>query len=394
MKNFKKLIAVFAAVIMALSIAVFAGCNNANKDDASKFAKHDFAAAEVIGKQIDGDGELLYELKCKINFDGNADMIFTPYERYERYEYIFLRDWKCYLAMSNDGDTNDFTTEDLAGAIDIKAFLEKYYDIKNAKSDVNSLLYSFNSAIMCFGEDFKAFTEENGKITVDLSKAIYNAVEELKIFINGLKEETTVGDVLKNDTVKKIVSKLTNIISPEQLIDTVKKVISAMGEESIGEKLDGLLGYVKPDKNSTTYDYLIKLVNSQETVDFINGIIGNGVGITKKLADFTLGELLKLLDTQTTLEEIKVEVLDFLSSFATKDGFQIDSDYCLDTKIEYSFDDKHNLTSQKIVGRLYYLESNNELRAIYSVEINYKDKAFPASEFKTLPAQLPEIENY
>lgn len=403
MKIFKKLIAVLAAVIMAVSLFAFAGCNKTTESEFMKLAKQDIAALEFnvvyTESNLNESGSIGTEFKINIqskaDSNGNADIALghSYWGDEESYSYIFLRYWKIYV-YNNWEDKEHVTeitnSEDLYGVIDISEIINTF------KLNLSDAVNMVNSFILNIAEKFNAVTETEGKLTADLGKVFSNAIKELKPVVDDLKDETTVGDILKNNVIKKIVSPITNIIKPTTIIDAVKQALTYLDDESkaVVEKILELFNDVKPERNSTTYDYLVKLLDSQKTVDFINSMIGSGVGITKKLSDFTLKEIFDFIGSDIDVKGIKQKVEELLAKVELKEN-SVEGNvfYFKNVKVEYLYEGDYNLVSQTFSGNICTKGSENSDGTIFDIngKIDFKKEGYKDSDLIKLPDKLPEI---
>ena len=112
---------------------------------------------------------------------------------------------------------------------------------------------------------------KDGVYTVDVIKTLNKVYTEISAVVNALDENTTVGEVLSNKTVEKYLSAITAVVPAETVYSLVCSALDEMSP-AMKEMLSFIPG-IKPDENSTTYDYIVKLVSSDEVKTLVNGLL-------------------------------------------------------------------------------------------------------------------------
>lgn len=264
---------------------------------------------------VEGNGDITYAASSanskEIAEDGETHSV--DYSD-EKTEYYFLRGGNLFLYRDYGGQP-DSRVEDFTGKT--LEWLGGYGEWENLSGG------SYTGAQAAYVADvLGAFTVENGRATADFNLAAYNLVQMLKSVLNSIKLTTTVGDVLKNSTVKTLIEAFTSSLSPE---DVKSYVISAIEELSAVETQEGAtLGdmleamgidvasyIVEPDENSTVYEYVVKIVGSKQLKNLINKIMeiyGNATGKLVVPMLVTLDKMsvnAMLLAAETSLGEVK-----------------------------------------------------------------------------------------
>lgn len=427
-KVFKTLLAAILAVVMSVTLFAFAGCGDEDNKDGNdknnggttqvsnedKLLATEYSALELEATVGIGDeGE--YDVAAKVNLDGNADISVKALGKGENagddfFMYFFMRGWKVYGTFTEAEET-DFSAAELEGFVDINQVLESVLGgtgvelPENIASKleldkaVDEVLDLVNYLVLNLGKAANAVTEANNSLTVDLNKLMFNAVTDIKGVVNGLTNDTTVGQILANENLKKYVKVITELVTPEELVATLVEAIDgAAGGEGVPAEATAiiaqvktLLNTVKPDANSSTYDYIVKLVGSQELVNLINQAMGapEGTGLTKKLTEFKVSELLALADKEElTLDSLKTMVNQY-ASIVTATALTFGEDSKAEAlKVVYAYEGDYSLKSMAFTGKITIEGMLMDIDAT----LTFNKTAFTG--FATLPAQLPEIEDF
>lgn len=177
-----------------------------------------------------------------------------------------------------------------------------------------------NYILLSVANSFEALTLKEGEATVDLNKFAFNLLEGVKELVQSLDENSTVGDILTNETFKKLFAPVTEIVSPSDLKTLLSMLIARAGFggllEQFGIKydLDSLLP--EPDEQSTTYDYILKIIGSEELKRLINALIivsakpGTNVFLLPDTIDnIRLDVIIRVFKLgENTIEQIKEEL--------------------------------------------------------------------------------------
>lgn len=464
---FRTLLAVMVAVIMSLSLVVFAACDpdgngpdnsdkpgNQNTDNdppaeipaekVDNILATDYAAIELSGTLgVKALEEGTSYVSGKINLDGSADITFRQEEEEEEnYAYIFMREGAVYGLFCDDEVAADKFAEVPAdkfkGLVDLEATIEgilgmagDYVELPEGlelgdlvKGGVDGL----NGALLKLANASRAASDKDGVITVDINKAIYNVVADVKGLVSGLKGTTTVGDILGNAALKNYSQLVTELVTPQDLVDAVAAILESFGGEADAPAatdeeypeypdeseiamayavmalniLNDVFKAVEPDENSTTYDYLVKVISSQELVDEINAAF-KGMGapsdvLPKKVSEFTLNDILLMAEVDMSVSDIVTAATALIESYTsgvTETSFGVTVEEVTpfvlsNAKILYTYGDS-GLTSQKIeadvVVNIYAPDGTKEGETSLDIDLtfDYKATAYAATDFVTLP---------
>ncbi len=400
-----------------------------------------------------GDGDFSYSANTNmsesVTKNGKTE---TDESKTQEHFYAFLRDWNVFTYSGSGEDSNitDFSgitfnwdgniEEDFIGTFDklvgdggnaeaikdaVNALIEKVtqmypgleFNVKDAVQNLFVPATSFSNILIA--DSLGAVTYENGKATVDFNKAVYNVVRCIKSFLDVIDENTTIGDVLSNKTIKSLIEAFTSTATPENVYESIKTAIdeiSSMKTEdgaTVGEILEAMgidvLSYiVEPEANSTVYGYIVKIVSSNELKELINKFLkalceGNNspvtISLNNTLDKTTIETLLKYSGssvkdiktsfgklteniTQTefnvslTKPDIETQVSRFdkdLGHFVMMDyriGIPTTSTYSLKNfKLEYSLDG-YTVKGMKVIGCEYSSTSQSvAFNAIFNDEL-------------------------
>lgn len=250
--------------------------------------------------------------------DGDADILVkgsVPTESGEEtYNYaVIMRDWHALLgqAEENSTDFSDYVfTEDFPTKLyplysDPEEFYRSYltfiqagmeifgYQIggESFEEDVATAFSLVNAEIISLADAAGGVTDKNGTLTVDLNKAAYGLFNDCKTFLNSLSEKTTIADLLKNEIVTKYMNSMLRSAKPETMRTKLLEVLNMFSDGNEGS-LDATLllkiGKVlslQPDKGSTGYEYLVKMISSKEFKELMDYAGAEDFDLNKALGE-------------------------------------------------------------------------------------------------------------
>lgn len=245
---------------------------------------------------------------------GDADLVMTDKHKvpttYDNYEYAFLRDWNMFSYSEEherDEDDNkigsnevkDFTGKTLywggdmydqmaeAGAdAAIKQIFGDDFDMGEIASKL--VMPEYGAMIAALADSLGAFKIEGNTATADINLAIYNLVGKLKTVLDQLKGSTTIGEFLALNEIKTVIGALTTGLTGEQAAQYVQSALATLGIVGLS---------IPADKDSTVYDYIIKVLSSDELYAFVNAMLtgmGSPVTLPSKLNALTLDFVLSI----------------------------------------------------------------------------------------------------
>lgn len=266
-----------------------------------------------------------YEVSAKINVsEGDGDMYWYEKEEYlERepysfYQNIYMRDWTPFAKSGvvdemqtpsyPDGakavaNPAAFIYENFVGNIwefpylkpilgeDLSKY-EKYvsylfeimgYEVLGKEvKDVAATAFSFaNAQIISLADVTEAIVEGEGELTLDLDKTANTLVKDFKALVDSITEKTTLEDLLKNPLIDKYMESIFRTAKAEEVVSKFLEVYTHF-EKDFAENISlsnmaKILSVIsiQPDKNSTAYDYLVKLVTSENFDDLLKSMTGS-----------------------------------------------------------------------------------------------------------------------
>ncbi|MDE7306038.1 MAG: hypothetical protein K2N33_01470 [Clostridia bacterium] len=332
MKIFKKFLAAIIAAVMALGIFAFAACGNDNSGNNNgpdeggneggnnngtvlttaqllqavsaqqvKYLEVNASSSSSVVDPAMVISETNFNAKVNLN-DLDADIAIYSAILDEQqnlvkdYDYSFVRGGYNFSDVSYAGIPKEEVSPENYSSIPL---------VYNSESSIDSSMSAYvplglnqaNYALISFVSTANALTIESGKATVDLNKAVYNVVQDLKEVVNGLTEETTLGDILANEKVRKYLTVFTELV-PATLVSAgvaklpeLLEMLNSLTPEDASEFgemgtfvlmaqaiLNGVsfddLAQITPD-GTVTYDYLIKLLASDAMRDIANTVLVN-----------------------------------------------------------------------------------------------------------------------
>ena len=189
-----------------------------------------------------------------------------------------------------------------------------------------------------------------GFATVDVNAVLYKIATDVNAAVDSIGATTSVGAFLENAAIKKYLSAVAEIVPVERVyafvaflpiaatsIDKLPdEVFESYGitraqVEFILSKLSGVdltkLAKILPDAGSTTYDYILKLLKSNELRDAVNAVLsknGESVSNLPKLSDVAIASVLPIVGNAIgirDLSELKKQVGALVTNSFTKEEF-------------------------------------------------------------------------
>lgn len=462
-KLFSTILAVMVAVVMSFAVFAFTGCDPTNPNPNPDPEPNPKPATGLVTGNATYDGIIGTEyagfklastvsmggedatVNATVNTNGKADILM---EAPGSCMYYFMRDWKVYGTDSSEAIT-DFSQAELYGYVDINQFIESMLEYVGENggmeipAEVTGLikldkilegsLGGLNYAVISLADAANAVTvnETDKTVTVDFNKMAYNMVNQVKAGVTSLKGDTTLSELLGNATLKKYAQIITELVSTEDVINYVADLAKTLGElgnatetleegEITGsesgvayvaaavELINDVITKVQPDENSSVYDYIVKVLSSQELLDAINAMLQEmgapaGSGLTKKISEFTLSEIIGMIPTEgeaLTLDGLKEMINGYITAYTSG---------ITETALTVSYEDDGEEVQFSVTGaKLVYTYGANGLTAMdldlniavgenfemgIDATLTLSKTAYAASEFTTLPADLPEIED-
>ncbi len=312
MKKLKKVLSVILCGIMALSSILFTACDLFNftdlpatggeQDKVDKILKA-LTTQEMNGLDLDcamGDNNLNShaQFSWAMNIEDAAfdmDYLQKNQNHGDNYATFYLRDWSMFYNGEPKSQSAQAVFMDLWGqsildyntafGMTYREFFEteyvKYlkhalsfigYEVKGDKPEdfLKTVTPIFNSIVIATADAAGAVTETETGIDIDLYKTVNVVLADVKSALQMVAEEKPLLQILASNHVKKYMESLMRIMNVDKMKEKLNQVytdISADFKDSI-EPADlltiGKLVSIKPNVESTAYEYLLKIVQSDE----------------------------------------------------------------------------------------------------------------------------------
>jgi hypothetical protein len=170
-----------------------------------------------------------------------------------------------------------------------------------------------NAGLLALANYTGAATEEENKVTVDLNKALYTLARDMRVLLTRVEDDTTVESFLKDSLVVEYMNNLMKDTSTDDLSGTrgilLSLLKSGMLNDYIGnadgemdeEVISLLIQFlsIQPVKNSTTYEYLVDLLCSDELSALLTYIIQQqtSTAVELNIGEISINDLLDGLGT-------------------------------------------------------------------------------------------------
>lgn len=353
MKIFKRIFVGLVVAMLILSSILMTACGNGNSTAKSVLDSiYDFKLRSISGElnvsvddgldQTLKDGNVITSNKLsdakewgewkdiyrhfisgsiKANYaDGDADIVYKYMQpdgeqSYSHdYIYCFLRDWDSFVEKGVeeiDFDEHEFWRDS-----------DNIFDYEFFDAAWIEKLARFNHVFIYLGNATDSVESNGDKLTVDLNKTAYELISGIKEFINGLKPTTTTGDILSDKTISTIISSIVNMFTPQEALDIAVKMLTGANNEYKSQydndifpyynDVMNILGEIKPDKNSTTFEYLVKLLTDDKTYDLVSKILKEEMDVVLPAAldKITLSFLADTFNLYELLDEVMYDIVD------------------------------------------------------------------------------------
>lgn len=314
MKKFKRILTSVFAVILALTMALFAACtptdNSAvNKEEVEKLVEK-LMTQSVTNAELSATGNVRYsEVRTqydasgavkntnnqnetadltasgKLNLlggNGDVSLAADDHSGHGIYEYAFLRDWALNTYESEKEITN-FAGKELTNYGNLKdAIGDALADTDLTLGQMFSMaLVPALSMDLAVANELDAVTKSGDTLTVDGNLMIYNAVQKVYNFLAKLSDETTLRQLLAMDEIKDLLDD--SSIDGATMQSTLYAALAEYGATEIenGKTVNQILAEqgititdiaVPADANSTAYEYIIKVLGSKPLNDLVKKI--------------------------------------------------------------------------------------------------------------------------
>ena len=269
--------------------------------------------AHSISKDLDEDGKIVEDS-----------------ER-ERYNYNFIRDGYSYDLYSQT-EITDFSKAEFEEpwAIDMPAEVLAILAAM-PEEGVPADLMTPVTAIMRLADIYDGASYANKKLTVNFNKVAYQLYTEVLTVIEGLNEDTTVGELIGKTPVKNLLQSFTYGIDAKEIYDEVYDMFAGEGSDpAMKAQIDKL---PVPEEKEGVYSYLVKLLESKDVAELLFSMAAPGMPASAiaPIAQFTVidivtmfmggageGEVsLQMEAAAPTMAQIKAMVKQMLNQYVT-----------------------------------------------------------------------------
>ena len=280
-------------------------------------------------RKIDGAANLL---------DGDADL---NVKTNGKSEDAHLRSWYAFVSSDDEyraySEIHDFLTGDYDyhGQYDkivdtmvldedaYKNYLRPLLQILGAEVPENASLIELTSPILGLVsstvlhelDSLGCISQKGDTAKVDAVKLINNFKADYEEFLNDIDENTKLSDVLTHKNVKKYMNALLCNVKA----DTIKKNIPTVLEsfqsdfnKDLNENILEILAdciklmNISPDFNSSAYEYLVKLVSSEEFSALIKNATDEEFDVQDKLKEFGIDDD-SIHNAKTLLDDLVIK---------------------------------------------------------------------------------------
>lgn len=311
---------------------------------------------DTKGKKLDSTQHTMNMVETtKMNLkDANADITvkMTADKDVAEYTYAFLRNFHFFdydaLESGEVKNWNNNITLNYGG----NAFDEMELDnpmlgefIGGAMGDAFGEAYSTDLKVCTYtltklADSFGALKIEKNKATIDVNAMAYGMATQITAVLNKLDDNTTVGDLLKEPAIKNVLMSITELFPVTEVKAAIDEIVKSLPDEVKGTltavDIDLSKIFVAPDKNSTTYDYILKILGSQELLNAVNKALqsaipsdsamsGVPVGLTETFDKMKISAILQMADAPIKVTDLKDFVTPYLQGI-TKTNFTLTVD--------------------------------------------------------------------
>lgn len=221
--------------------------------------------------------------------------------------YAFMREWLVSMVTGSGEEITDFSQYQLSDIINVQdAFDDAIADIigsigggstpkpndpptpmadapaegETGSLDLGTLASNLimpvlGGTVLGFANSMDAVKVDGDVITADLNLAVYNLVNKIKAILNGIKDDTTIGDVLKTAEAKCIANFLLTGVEAKDIYDGLAPAVEELlktpvqGDVTIGDMLTAMeidAANLVPEvkKGESAYDYILRVLSGKE----------------------------------------------------------------------------------------------------------------------------------
>lgn len=283
--------------------------------------------------------------------DGNADVVTKEHgettqtdgskDKYAYKYYSFLRGWHSYLWQGDydeEKDVTDFSDkgkeiEDYGSEEDLGLAFPLATVSKYPQRHIYTLTMLAKEASEL--EDATAYIlqadEKTGDIVLDVNASVYWFKKAVDLLLENIKETDTLKSVLTDPLMTNYIKAIVNIVDPEDLPkvpDWINRSCINADPDSGFDEITAAIFSEEPDEGSTSYEYLLKLLDSEKVYSETDKVLKqfHGVNMPAKLGDVTLKFIIETLfgyEFQDIISEAKSAINDYYFTNASEKSFTV-----------------------------------------------------------------------
>ena len=328
MKILKKFLCLLLCVVFSFSLFSFTSCGSVTVEKVLAAVAKQKIKAISLNAGLDfavkeGENSLSssFDLDVKANLEkGSGDLVFSNVstkndEAKTTYNYLFVREGKVFSPETQE-KTTDWSGVILKEEKSLSKQLEEFLSEHGLSAEsilgealqeeelIAALKESVTqglTAAISYYEFMGAVSVTGDTLVVDLNKLLYALVSDAATVLASVKDDTTVADLLRHDTVKKHLEFFLRDVNATELQESLQtEIADRIANISLPDKVKAdlnALAAIKPDASSSAYDYVIKVLCSDEfnavLNDFYGSVFKHYFGEYFSTTDTKIGELLK-----------------------------------------------------------------------------------------------------
>jgi hypothetical protein len=333
------------------------------------------------------------------------------------YSYAFLREGSLFTLLKQTEETtiwNDSVTFSYVGADGV---LETVTNMEGIDDSTLSIAVSYaplllansasylNAAMLSLGNFTGSATEEENTVTIDLNKALFTLASDWKILLNRVKDGTTVEAFLKDPVVSAYMEYLLSDFSASDISMIRKALLALLTSDTLGNYIDNIGSYignenisdgktatllyaflrVSPDRKSTAYEYLVKLLCSDELSALLTHLatLKDEDAEEVKIAEMSVTDLFASLGTNkdeviSALDEIEENYFSLTVRDTTVE--------LSDAKLVFTLNEDQTIASVNIVANASY----SDTPVVVNATVSYSDEKTTLSDISACKVSIPQ----
>lgn len=230
-----------------------------------------------------------YSVNKEVDKDGKE--VADSESNYSEYSYDYVRDGKSFWYNSN-AEVTDITKV----ALQYDGESEDGEDVSfDTVTTIDGVMGVPFNTIINLSKVYESNTYSNGKLTINLNKVAHKLYNEVLAVLDGLKETSTVGEVIESKPVKNLMDSLTYGYTAKGIYDEVK---TALGGDQMDAQTKAIFDLVPvPAEGASVHTYLVSVLKDKEFAGKIMAMINPNApsSAVAPLYDFTVLDVVKIV---------------------------------------------------------------------------------------------------